>query len=1138
MGKPLSRPDCLRQSPACLGKGEDEDGYIEDCYVPQRSIYDTMRINEQIDQGSKLSQPSKSTLEKGDSSTISSNGTLGPPTVFEAKAPESKKLDERVIFDALKLSSDVSKSVPAPPRRRPNPEKKENVNRRSWKSFMPPNFPEFAERIEASLSEVSEAGVSNPSLQEKQESVSTLAESSRQSEQGESMSEPLTMEHVSKPPGIPEMREVKQLSDAPCEFSQDECQPLLGPEDVVADPTGGKWRNHGLLSATWPRAMKNAIKVGLGAGRHDTLEADDSECVVETVPLSPCLSEELLNPGVTVLITPNLREKTESELRFEEDERLIMMEAEEEWEECLLSEKGKAVEKRSCRLTDISEEKEQLSAPAVTLAGAGESFAGVQETAKHPSPWQEFWDDSQLQADSSAPIPRETHQDLNTTPGEEEEGVDVCIAEAGAVRLEEEGFASGLTLCGSPLALEQFSDTDSVQMFLELEKLCMNDNEQDGAVPLDLERQGDSLHAREPSPQKALGQLSDHLTEASQLLAHLEISVADSAVVSDLEDFDATYSSQVASTTEPTLSESYSEREISGDSEQAAPSSPSVAKDATSLRSVWSVASQTEECGAELLAAHEPVGSNRGDGLLGSVLGESATPAGACCQGLLPCTRVFTVGEEIGVLMPAIACCGTEEDFPSQDELATSAEELDSQPEFDLAKDAASPEGREPNASFYEPNPSERTDFSNWDVPELVSEDEVTELDKENLFHEGQMNEIKQQDSSWVPLQSDVLAEEDWEEPSELTDPSKAIDLGMSGQPEVLARPECDGEGAAHASVTQERTPGVPERVTAGGPAVERDFLEHKDLEWLFGQGGVDEVGRAGEDGAGSVHENSASLFFDECLSAAHPRTDDLVTTTGEEAASLGSGSRDEALDAFWDSTEAFAITLPSAAVGGSDSDGPALAEKPTVSSSVALAPSAGVCAVDVTTLSEIEERCGLVGLQVVPWVPAAQELAPPASPTAEEIISASVPFCMEDVPTPPPGREELPIVEEWTGAPMPNLSEEGIQVTQALGDLVTVLPLDTQGLSAAVEPFWLEDGSLPLAPGAFWDAAGTTQQLLALSAPEIEKQLTSPVPDTEEPSTSFPTAIAEGPPAGTDGLVPDNEVFVSLLPTRSWVGH
>lgn len=204
MGKPLSRPDCLRQNRTCLGKGEDEDGYIEDCYVPQRSIYDTMRINEQIDQGSKLNQLSKSTLGKGDGSTISSNGTLGAANVFESRPPEPKKLDERVIFDQLKLSSDVSKPAPAPPKRRPNPEKKENVNRRSWKSFMPPNFTEFAERMGASLSEVSEAGASNPSLRDKRDSSAMLAEQPGQPDHGEPMSESLTLEHISKSSGTAE----------------------------------------------------------------------------------------------------------------------------------------------------------------------------------------------------------------------------------------------------------------------------------------------------------------------------------------------------------------------------------------------------------------------------------------------------------------------------------------------------------------------------------------------------------------------------------------------------------------------------------------------------------------------------------------------------------------------------------------------------------------------------------------------------------------------------------------------------------------------------------------------------------------------------------------------------------------------
>ncbi|KAM6958744.1 uncharacterized protein FYW47_010156 [Aplochiton taeniatus] len=190
MGKPLSRPDCLRQNPRCLGKGDDDEAYIEDCYVPQRSIYDTMRINEQIDQGTKLSQPSRSTLG-GDGSTLSSNGTIGTDlsSVFVSRASDAagvvRRLDERVIFDALKLTGDpqsmspplggvVSTIVPSSSgsgvaaavtkRRHQGGDKKDNPNRRSWKAFMPASYPEFAERFELASTEGTEKRLSGPGI--------------------------------------------------------------------------------------------------------------------------------------------------------------------------------------------------------------------------------------------------------------------------------------------------------------------------------------------------------------------------------------------------------------------------------------------------------------------------------------------------------------------------------------------------------------------------------------------------------------------------------------------------------------------------------------------------------------------------------------------------------------------------------------------------------------------------------------------------------------------------------------------------------------------------------------------------------------------------------------------------------------
>lgn len=47
-------------------------------------------------------------MEKMEGSIIFSNGILGVVfNVFEFRVLEGKKLDERIIFDVLKLSSDV-----------------------------------------------------------------------------------------------------------------------------------------------------------------------------------------------------------------------------------------------------------------------------------------------------------------------------------------------------------------------------------------------------------------------------------------------------------------------------------------------------------------------------------------------------------------------------------------------------------------------------------------------------------------------------------------------------------------------------------------------------------------------------------------------------------------------------------------------------------------------------------------------------------------------------------------------------------------------------------------------------------------------------------------------------------------------
>ncbi|KAM6973266.1 uncharacterized protein FYW47_003383 [Aplochiton taeniatus] len=113
MGKPLSRPGCFRQGPCCSdkrGEGGVVDGY-GDGYVPQRSIYDTMCINEQIDHGGSAHSTMGSHAER-EAQDYSTNGSLrggARAEMFEHQRSITpnpsfvRRLDERVIFDSLKL---------------------------------------------------------------------------------------------------------------------------------------------------------------------------------------------------------------------------------------------------------------------------------------------------------------------------------------------------------------------------------------------------------------------------------------------------------------------------------------------------------------------------------------------------------------------------------------------------------------------------------------------------------------------------------------------------------------------------------------------------------------------------------------------------------------------------------------------------------------------------------------------------------------------------------------------------------------------------------------------------------------------------------------------------------------------------
>uniref|UniRef100_A0A8C8UHY0 Uncharacterized protein n=1 Tax=Peromyscus maniculatus bairdii TaxID=230844 RepID=A0A8C8UHY0_PERMB len=329
---------------------------------------------------------------------------------------------------------------------------------------MPPNFPEFAERMEASLSEVSEAGASNPSLQEKKESSSALTESSGPFDHREPQSESVTLEHMSKSVDIPEVQDgnLRECQDfrfqqhsenSPHEFQPLEC------EAAAASGNSDEMQEHRFSSATWPRARKTSSKGGFSEKQHPP---GDTACTVELPPLSPCLSEELLDPELHILLTPSLREKTESELKFEEDERWIMMEAEEEWEEEKLSERRDSllVANEKTSLTGVFEEREQANTVAVVEVGS--DCSSVSGTSGHLARRQVCCaDDLQPTGD-----PKGIPADCTCAPSGE--GVISEMKNRAAQGLE--GLTSG---CQCPTEAERLSDTDSVQMFLELEKECL-----------------------------------------------------------------------------------------------------------------------------------------------------------------------------------------------------------------------------------------------------------------------------------------------------------------------------------------------------------------------------------------------------------------------------------------------------------------------------------------------------------------------------------------------------------------------------------------------------------------------------------------------------------------------------------------
>ncbi|MFT7813234.1 microtubule-actin cross-linking factor 1-like [Arapaima gigas] len=305
MGKPLSKPDCLRRGPRCLGKGDGEDGGIEDCYIPQRSIYDTVRINEQIDQGS-----ASSTLGSGagEGSTLSTNGTLAASVA--SRPGSGKKLDERQIFDALKLSVDPQSRPPGEGgasispgasscssglgvARRPGSTERNDSNRRSWKTFLPPEFVEETTENQEPMATTSQAPppAGSSSIISPQSSSPHVPPSSRSSPQTSNVTTltPLRPNVLSTPVLVSSTNQQPSLRLDPTLFAPTRLEKEGGAEEGMVTARSSSQGPH------------VCCKVAMGADLQP--ESPVQELDSDTAPLLPALAP----PPPALCATPTER---------------------------------------------------------------------------------------------------------------------------------------------------------------------------------------------------------------------------------------------------------------------------------------------------------------------------------------------------------------------------------------------------------------------------------------------------------------------------------------------------------------------------------------------------------------------------------------------------------------------------------------------------------------------------------------------------------------------------------------------------------------------------------------------------------------------------------------------------------------
>ncbi|KAK7813058.1 hypothetical protein U0070_021905, partial [Myodes glareolus] len=146
-------------------------------------------------------------------------------SIFELRGRETNRLDEKMIFDALKLNSDVIRSTGLP---KPKSQAEKREHRRSWRMFVPANFMDYANKSESSFVEPTE--VSDAVTKASKCKWGTNSQTSEEDDSG--LYSPPAEKEEKQGPGSGDQPQTRSLSSAEDIHISEPYRPLYSADSV------------------------------------------------------------------------------------------------------------------------------------------------------------------------------------------------------------------------------------------------------------------------------------------------------------------------------------------------------------------------------------------------------------------------------------------------------------------------------------------------------------------------------------------------------------------------------------------------------------------------------------------------------------------------------------------------------------------------------------------------------------------------------------------------------------------------------------------------------------------------------------------------------------------------------------------